>query len=123
MPGVRYRYLLGAMQQIAVSTIVRAQCIAEEQARIPELIDRWRRSSARMQELSRTQAGAADAVPLVDPPQEISEPIRLIAEGIFRKQAARDPRSSHARHRFCRAAEPRSEASRLGLEGPSGKDL
>src|SRR6266699_819747 len=35
---MRYRYLLGAMQQIQIAMTVRALCIPEEVARLPEIV-------------------------------------------------------------------------------------
>ena len=85
MPSVRYRYLLGAMQQIGVTTLLRTHCVAEEQARQEELVERWRRASARMQELAQVQAGAAETVQYVWPLEDVLEQLRTIeTDPLFR---------------------------------------
>src|SRR5947209_6638015 len=83
--SIRYRYLLGAMQQIQVSMIIRAQGIEEEASRLTEIIERWRRASQRMQELMRTDVGAADDLDTHNPPDDIKGRLAEIeADPLFR---------------------------------------
>lgn len=83
-PGVRYRYLLGAMQQLQITMTVRAQCIPEEVARLPEVIERWRRASARMQELATKEVGAADQIQPEETPAELKPQLEQIeADSLF----------------------------------------
>jgi hypothetical protein len=81
---MRYRYLLGAMQQMQTAMAVRTLCIAGEVDRLPEILDRWRRASIRMQELARTDAAALTQVSVHDPPPALRARITEIqADALF----------------------------------------
>jgi len=67
----RYRYLMGAMQQIQLTMTVRLACVPEEVARVPEIVQAWRRASARMQELATEEAGVADQITVEETPSAI----------------------------------------------------
>lgn len=69
--SVLYRYLLGAMQQLQIAMTVRALCIQDDVDRLPAIIEAWRRSSSRMQELLRSDAGTADRGEVHEVPGEI----------------------------------------------------
>ena len=77
--SVLHRYLLGAMQQMQIVTTVRHSGAPEEANRLPQIIERWRDASARMQELFRNQAGAADAIQIKEAPTELTARLNEIA--------------------------------------------
>jgi hypothetical protein len=58
----RYRYLMGAMQQIALTQTVRLTCISGDVQRIPEITQAWRAASARMAKLASQEAGLPDKI-------------------------------------------------------------
>jgi len=68
---MRYRYLLGAMQQIQIAMTVRMLCVPEEAERLHEIVDRWRAASRRMQELAQADAAALARAAIQDPPPEV----------------------------------------------------
>jgi hypothetical protein len=81
---VRYRYLLGAMQQAAITTTVRLLGTPEESQRLPQIVETWRAASARMRELLDAEAGAADRTILEDPPAIVDAPLAEIqADPLF----------------------------------------
>jgi hypothetical protein len=77
---MRYRYLLGAMQQLQISMAVRTLCIPAEEARLPEIVERWRGASRRMQELARADSAAVGRAAVQEPPAEVRARITEIQE-------------------------------------------
>ncbi len=77
--GFLYRFLLGAMQQLQMTMTVRNLAMPDEVAKLPQLVERWRAASARMQKLQQEDAGAADHVGTADPPLEIQQRLAEIA--------------------------------------------
>jgi len=78
--SLRYRYLLGAMQQAEFAMTVRATCIEEDVRRLDELLPLWSRASGRMQELVRTDSDSPNGVTLEDPPAEVEERLHRIGQ-------------------------------------------
>lgn len=66
-----FRYLLGAMTQLDVTTTVRYHCIPEDLERLPQIVETWRKASQRMQELQECEGGIADEITAVEPPAEL----------------------------------------------------
>jgi hypothetical protein len=60
VPGISYRFLLGAMQQNQIALTVRFMAVDDEVQRLPEITAAWRTASARMQVLLNGEPGAAD---------------------------------------------------------------
>jgi len=89
---MRYRYLLGAMQQIQIAMTVRALCIPEEVARLPEIVERWRGASRRMQELAQSDAGAPGRATTQDSPANVAARIAEIqADPLFQASFSQVP--------------------------------
>ena len=79
-----YLYLLGAMQQSQLTMTVRLACIPEEIARLPEIVQAWRRASARMLQLTREEAGVTDQIVIEDTPGGILKRLQEIeADPLF----------------------------------------
>lgn len=55
-------FLYGALPQVAVTSIVRAQCISEETDRLPQIISGWRSAASRFREIEVTEIGIADNI-------------------------------------------------------------
>ncbi len=70
-PGISYRYLLGAMQQLQIVMTVRFMAVPMEAERLPQIVEAWRTASARMQALLNEEGGAADRVVLEDSPADV----------------------------------------------------
>jgi len=80
---MRYRYLLGAMRQLELTMIVRTMCLDEEANRLPELVERWRQASQRMQALANRDPLIPTAA--LDLPPELAGSIAAIeADPLFR---------------------------------------
>lgn len=77
---VLHRFLLGAMQQAQVAMTVRHLGTPDDVARLPQIIEAWRRASARMQELLRDEAGVAELTTVEDPPRELAPRLEQIGE-------------------------------------------
>jgi hypothetical protein len=77
--SVRHRYLLGAMQQAQIVATVPHSGTPEEVVRLPDIIRIWRDASARMQELSRSQIGAAENAQTKELPPELTAKLNDIA--------------------------------------------
>src|SRR5439155_10734463 len=67
----RYRYLMGAMQQIALTQTVRLACIPDDVQRIPEITQAWRAASARMTELAGLEGGVPDKIAVEAVPKSL----------------------------------------------------
>lgn len=79
-PGVLYRYLLGAMPQLQITMTVRSAATLEEVARLPEIVNAWRRASERMQKLLSDDSGAADHAVVEKVPDEVKSRLQKIEE-------------------------------------------
>ena len=73
-----HRYLLGAMQQLETTMTVRAHCLESEVDRLPEILRTWRIASERMQELARSEKGAADGAIAEEPPAALKSRLSQI---------------------------------------------
>src|SRR6267378_2391728 len=76
----RYRFLMGAMQQNALASMVRLACVPEEAARIDAIIYAWRGASARMAELAAREGGLPDRISVADAPGNIRARLKEIEE-------------------------------------------
>src|SRR6059036_519738 len=89
---MRYRYLLGAMQQREIAMTVRFLCIPEDVQRLPEIQDRWRGASRRMQELAGADVDAVARVAIEDPPATVRARIAEIqADALFQASFSHVP--------------------------------
>lgn len=75
----RYRVLMGAMQQGALTQTVRLFCIPAEVQRIDAISQAWLAASARMTQLGHQEAGEPDGVGIADPPVEVAPRLQEIA--------------------------------------------
>ncbi len=74
----RYRYLMGAMPQIQLTETVRLMCIDEEIARLPDIIQAWRKASAKMVQLTTSESGKPNTI-LVEPmPESVTTRLKEI---------------------------------------------
>ncbi len=81
----RYRYLMGAMPQLQLTTTIRVACIPEDASRLPDIVEAWRGASARMLELAAHEAGAADQAVISEPPAGVQTRLGDIgADPLFR---------------------------------------
>jgi hypothetical protein len=81
----RYRYLLGAMQQIELAQTVRLLCLPEEISRLDAITQAWRAASARMTMLARQEAGDPNRIGVTEPPASVHARLSEIAnDPLFR---------------------------------------
>lgn len=67
----RYRYLMGAMQQNALSSTVRLMCSPEDVGRLTEIVHAWQAASVRMTQLAESEAHLPDQIVIENPPESI----------------------------------------------------
>lgn len=90
----RYRYLMGAMQQNALSQTVRVMCIPDDIARLSEITQSWQKASTRMTSLAKTEAGLPDKITIEEPPAPIEKRLKEIEnDQLFRATFSAMPTS------------------------------
>ena len=82
----RQSYLYGFATQAEITQHVRTQAVAEEVARLPEIIDAWTNLRSTIAALEATQVGLAEAIQITDLPASVAPKLRVIADDpLFRK--------------------------------------